>query len=100
MDIPRIFNIIDSAHRIHNPIGPEKLASLGAALHLESVTRVLSLRSGSGEMLADQDGWDRYEAAKWLTIRRWLEVNPDDEFAKDVRAQTDPGTRALRRLHS
>jgi hypothetical protein len=36
-------------------------------------------------VLADQDGWDRYEAAKWLTMRRWLEANPDDEFAKEVR---------------
>ena len=222
MDIPRIFNITESAHRIHNPITPEKLASLGAALRLESGARVLDLGSGSGEMLctwardhgiigtgidmsplftaqaklraeelgvvdqvtfihgdaagyvsdekvdvaacvgatwigggvsgtiellarslhtggiiligepfwrqlppteavakgclanaiadflllpellasfghlgydvvemvlADQDGWDRYEAAKWLTMRRWLEANPGDEFAKDVRAQ-------------
>jgi hypothetical protein len=38
-------------------------------------------------VLADQDGWDRYEAAKWLTMRRWLDANPDDEFAKDVRAR-------------
>ena len=222
MDIPRIFNITESAHRIHNPITPEKLATLGAALRLESGARVLDLGSGSGEMLctwardhgiigtgidmsplftaqaklravelgvadqvkfihgdaagyvsdekvdvaacvgatwigggvsgtidllarslstggiiligepfwrqlppteevakgclantiadflllpellasfghlgydvvemvlADQDGWDRYEAAKWLTMRRWLEANPCDELAKDVRAQ-------------
>jgi SAM-dependent methyltransferase len=222
VDIPRIFNITESAHRIHNPFTPEKLATLGAALRLESGTRVLDLGSGSGEMmctwardydiigtgvdmsqlfteqaklraeelgvahqvkfihgdaagtvsdekvgvaacigatwigggvagtiellarslqpggiiligepywrqlpptedvtkgchanaisdflmlpellasfshlgydvvemvLADQDGWDRYEAAKWLTMRRWLEANPDDEFAKEVRAQ-------------
>lgn len=36
---------------------------------------------------ADQDSWDRYEAAKWLTMRRWLEANPDDDFAKDIRAE-------------
>ena len=222
MDIPRIFNITESAHRIHNPITPDKLATLGAALRLESGARVLDLGSGSGEMqstwardhgvigtgidmsrlfteqaklraeelgvadqvtfihadaagyvsdekvdvaacvgatwigggvagtigllarslraggiiligepywrklpptedvakgclassisdflmlpellasfgrlgydvvemvLADPDGWDRYEAAKWLTMRRWLEANPGDAFAKEVRAQ-------------
>lgn len=38
-------------------------------------------------VLADQDSWDRYEVAKWPTMRRWLEANPDDELAKEVRAQ-------------
>ena len=51
MDIPRIFTITESAHRIHNPYTPEKLATLGAALRLEAGTRVLDLGSGSGEML-------------------------------------------------
>ena len=222
MDIPRIFNITESAHRIHNPFTPEKFATLGAALRLETGTRVLDLGSGSGEMLctwardhgvigtgvdmsqlfteqarlraeelgvaeqvkfihddaagyvsdekvdlaacvgatwiaggvagtielllqsltpggiiligepywrqlpptedvakgclatsikdflllpdlltsfshlgydvvemvlANQDGWDRYEAAKWLTMRRWLEANPDDELAKEVQVK-------------
>jgi len=222
LDIPRIFTITESAHRIHNPFTPEKLATLGAALRLESGTRVLDLGSGSGEMLctwardygisgigidmsrlfseqakrraeecgvadrvafihgdaagyvadekvdvaaclgatwigggvagtiallakslrsegiiligepywlrlpptedvakgchagsisdfltlpeliasfgeldydvvemvlADQEGWDRYEAAKWLTMRRWLKANPGDDFVKEVRAQ-------------
>lgn len=227
MDIPRIFNITESAHRIHNPMTPEKLATLGAALRLEPGAGILDLGSGSGEMLctwardhgvtgtgvdmsqlfteqarrramelgvadkvkfvhgdaagyvseikvdvaacvgatwiaggvggtielltrslraggliligepywrrlpatedvargclanslsdflplpdllsslgrlgcdvvemvlADQDGWDRYEAAKWLTMRRWLEANPDDDLAGEVRAKltTEP----------
>jgi precorrin-6B methylase 2 len=51
VDIPRIFNITESDHRIHNPITPEKLATLGAALRLQSGVRVLDLGSGSGEML-------------------------------------------------
>ena len=38
-------------------------------------------------VLANQEGWDRYEAAKWLTMRRWLEANPVDDFATEVRAQ-------------
>ena len=58
MDIPRIFNITESAHRIHNPITPEKLATLGAALRLESGALVLDLGSGSGEML----GFERTQA--------------------------------------
>ncbi len=221
MDIPRIFTITESAHRIHNPFTPEKFATLGAALRLVPDTRILDLGSGSGEMLctwardygiqgtgidmspmfteqakrraaelgvsdrvrfihddaagyvadrkvgvaacvgatwigggvagtiqllaqslseggliligepywrrlpeteevakgcqantiadflelpellalfdrldydvvemvlANQDGWDRYEAAKWLTMRRWLEANPSDEMAAEVRA--------------
>ena len=48
MDIPRIFNITESAHRIHNPFTPEKLATLGAALRLDKGMRVLDLGSGSG----------------------------------------------------
>ncbi|HQG66011.1 MAG TPA: class I SAM-dependent methyltransferase, partial [Smithella sp.] len=55
---------------------PELLASFGR-LGYDVVEMVL----------ANQDGWDRYEAAKWLTMRRWLEANPDDELAQEVRAQ-------------
>lgn len=38
-------------------------------------------------VLADKEGWDRYEAAKWMTMRRWLEENPDDDFAQVVRTE-------------
>ncbi|RED42471.1 methyltransferase family protein [Rhodopseudomonas thermotolerans] len=51
MDIPRIFTVSESAHRIHNPFSAQKLATLGAALRMAPGTRVLDLGSGSGEML-------------------------------------------------
>ena len=51
MDLPRIFTIRESSHRIHNPLTPDKFAALGQALHLTPGTRVLDLASGSGEML-------------------------------------------------
>jgi hypothetical protein len=38
-------------------------------------------------LLADQDSWDRYAAASWLNIRRWLDANPHDELADDMRAE-------------
>ena len=43
-------------------------------------------------VLANPDGWDRYEAAKWLTMRSWLQANPNDELASEVRTQltTEP----------
>ncbi|GAA4904511.1 SAM-dependent methyltransferase [Nonomuraea thailandensis] len=51
MDLPRIFTIRESSHRIHNPLTAAKFATLGEALHLAPGTRVLDLASGSGEML-------------------------------------------------
>ncbi|WP_151769810.1 SAM-dependent methyltransferase [Streptomyces abyssomicinicus] len=43
-------------------------------------------------VLADQDSWDRYAAAQWLSMRRWLDRNPDDELAPQVRQEltTEP----------
>jgi SAM-dependent methyltransferase len=38
-------------------------------------------------VLADQDSWDRYVSAQWLNIRRWLDDNPDDELADEMRAE-------------
>jgi SAM-dependent methyltransferase len=38
-------------------------------------------------VLADRDTWDRYVAAQWLSTRRWLERNPDDELAPVLRAE-------------
>jgi SAM-dependent methyltransferase len=38
-------------------------------------------------VLADQDSWDRYVAAQWLNIRRWIDANPDDELVGAMRAE-------------
>jgi hypothetical protein len=38
-------------------------------------------------LLADQDSWDRYSASHWLTVRRWLDANPEDELAPAFRAE-------------
>ncbi|TFT57555.1 SAM-dependent methyltransferase, partial [Proteus mirabilis] len=38
-------------------------------------------------VLADQEGWDRYEAAKWMTMRRWLDKNSADDFAQEIRTE-------------
>ncbi|MFD6417048.1 SAM-dependent methyltransferase [Streptomyces sp. NPDC060194] len=38
-------------------------------------------------VLADQDSWDRYQAAQWLSIRRWLDTHPDDELAPALRTE-------------
>lgn len=59
----------------------------------ELIERFGSLGFDVVEMvLADQDSWDRYQAAQWLNLRRWLDDNPGDERAAEVRAElsTDP----------
>jgi SAM-dependent methyltransferase len=38
-------------------------------------------------VLADQDSWDRYEAPKWLNLRRFLDQHPDDELAEELRTE-------------
>jgi hypothetical protein len=38
-------------------------------------------------VLADQDSWDRYAAASWFNICRWLDANPHHELADEMRAE-------------
>jgi SAM-dependent methyltransferase len=38
-------------------------------------------------VLADEGSWDRYYAAQWRNIRTWLDANPDDELAPQLRAE-------------
>jgi SAM-dependent methyltransferase len=38
-------------------------------------------------VLADQDSWDRYAAPMWMNIRHWLDENPGDELAGELREE-------------
>ena len=40
-------------------------------------------------VLANHDTWDRYAACQWLNVSRWLDDNPDDPDAADVRQTRD-----------
>ncbi len=40
MDIPRIFTVSESEHRIHNPFTPEKYATLGCVLRMPPESHV------------------------------------------------------------
>lgn len=40
-------------------------------------------------VLADEDSWDRYTAAQWLNMRRFIDANPDDEIVPELRAELD-----------
>ncbi|MDQ0369405.1 SAM-dependent methyltransferase [Catenuloplanes indicus] len=54
----------------------------------ESVERFHALGYDVVEFVAaDERGWDRYVAAGWLSMRRWLDANPDDELAPEIRAE-------------
>jgi hypothetical protein len=47
-------------------------------------------------VLASQDSWDRYVAAQWLNIRRWLDGHPGDELAAQLRELTISPARYVR----
>lgn len=36
---------------------------------------------------ADEHSWDRYVAAQWLNLRRFVDANPDDELVPELRAE-------------
>lgn len=79
MDIPREHVVRESGHRIHDPIGPEKLARLGAGLGLAEGDTVLDLASGSGEMLCT---WARDHGVSGVGV----DLSPDFTAAARARA--------------
>ena len=51
MELPPVFEIRHTSHRILNPFDSTKLAGLGGALGLEPDQHILDLACGKGEML-------------------------------------------------
>lgn len=80
MSIPRRFTIGESSNRILDPLTPAKLATLGAALHLEVGTTVLDLACGKGEMVCT---WARDHGIRGLGV----DLNPP--FVEAARARAE-----------
>ena len=40
-------------------------------------------------VLADLDGWDRYEASQWKAVSNWLRAHPDDTDGDELRTWSD-----------
>lgn len=71
-------------------VGKDDFVSLEATLD-----RFESIGLSLVEMvLANKDGWDRYEAAQWLAIDDFLRENPDDSEADELRAWNQKNQRA------
>ncbi len=61
---------------------------------LETLERIHSVDLELVEMvLANQDSWDRYEAAHWWTQYEWLKQHPDDPLAPALREMYEHGQR-------
>ncbi len=44
-------------------------------------------------VLATSDDWDRYAASQWLNVSDWLNANPDDPDAPEIRETRDRSRR-------
>lgn len=84
----------------HGEPPPDAVGSLSIGLDdCTSLVGTMDKVTGAGwelvEMvLADQDSWDRYRAAQWWTVERWLRDNGDHPDAAQMRAFLDDGRRS------
>ncbi len=90
------------------PTTPEALAGCGVQSSDDYLTLPGLLASFDAQgydvvemFCATEESWDRYQAAQWLTMRRWADTHPDHDLHDEVRRllSTEPqqyaaGTRA------
>jgi SAM-dependent methyltransferase len=83
------------------PPPADAAAALGLADHdVSDLAGLLDRFDAAGAdltemVLADEHGWDRYAAAQWWALRRWLDEHPEDPRAPQVREFRDQ----VRRSH-
>jgi len=78
----------------------QQIAQACEAAQLNDYRSLPGLLSHFGELgydvvqmaLASQDDWDQYQAAQWLSMRTWLDANPEHQMSAEVRAllRTEP----------
>lgn len=67
------------------PATPDDVAGTGA----QGVEQFSTLWDLVEMVLADEDCWDRYQAAQWLNLRRFIDANPADELVPELREELD-----------
>jgi SAM-dependent methyltransferase len=84
---------------LEEPMPAEGFAALGfGADDYVSLAATVDRFDAAGleveEMIAaDARGWERYEAAQWLAVARWLDANPDDPDSAAMRRFREVGRR-------
>jgi SAM-dependent methyltransferase len=73
--------------------GPDDFATLDGTLDRFEAADVELVEM----VLADGDSWDRYKAAQWRAIDRWLAVNPGDPDHEAMRAFLEDNRRTYLR---
>ena len=71
-------------------LGAEEFTSLPGTLERFETARLELLEM----VLADGDSWDRYVAAQWWTVARWLDDHPDHPDAPEMRGYLDRSRRS------
>ena len=88
--------LIGEPYWIKDPSDDETLRGCGAASR-DDYRSLPSLVRHFGELgwdlvemvLANSDDWDRYAAAQWLSVRRFLDEQPGDDLVAQMRAELD-----------
>jgi hypothetical protein len=70
--------------------GPDEFTSLPGTLDRFAAAGLELLEM----VLADEDSWDRYVAAQWWTVARWLDDHPDHPDAPAMRDYLDRSRRS------